>query len=279
MEVLRRVFRRPLAAVSVGVLLAIVAVAFFAPALAPSGIGAKDADLAQRWLKPSWEHPFGTDGRGVDVLSRVIHGTRISLGIGLSASAVTVLIALAVGVVAGYWGGWVDMVLMRVIDVVLAFPSLLLAIILAAVFKQGLFSVFLALALVSWAGAARLVRAMVLSLREREFVQGALALGARHLRVIVCHILPNAASTVIVLFTMRIGSMILAEASLNFLGLGAGPGSASWGQMVDEGRDSLDLYWWLSLFPASAIALTVLSLNLLGDALRDALDPRLRFTD
>ncbi len=275
----RRVFRRPLAAVSLGVLLVIVAVAVLAPWLAPYGITADEADLTQRWQRPSSEHLFGTDGRGVDVLSRVVHGTRISLGIGLSASAVTVLIALTVGVVAGYWGGWVDMVLMRVIDMVLAFPALLLAIILAAVFRQGLFSVFLALALVSWAGAARLVRAMVLSLREREFVQGALALGARHLRVIVCHILPNAASTVIVLFTMRIGSMILAEASLNFLGLGAGPGSASWGQMVDEGRDSLDLYWWLSLFPASAIALTVLSLNLLGDALRDALDPRLRFTD
>ncbi len=275
----RRVFRRPLAAVSLGVLLVIVAVAVLAPWLAPYGITADEADLTQRWQRPSREHPFGTDGRGVDVLSRVVHGTRISLGIGLSASAVTVLIALAVGVAAGYWGGWVDMVLMRVIDMVLAFPALLLAIILAAVFRQGLFSVFLALALVSWAGAARLVRAMVLSLREREFVQGALALGARHLRIIVFHILPNAASTVIVLFTMRIGSMILAEASLNFLGLGAGPGSASWGQMVDEGRDSLDLYWWLSLFPASAIALTVLSLNLLGDALRDALDPRLRFTD
>ncbi len=279
MDVLRRLLRQPLVAASLGVLLVIAAVALLAPWLAPHGITAREADLTQRWQRPGPEHPVGPDGRGVDVLSRVIHGARISLGIGLSASAVTVFIALAVGVVAGYWGGWVDMVLMRVIDVVLAFPALLLAIILAAVFRQGLFSVLLALALVSWAGAARLVRAMVLSLREREFVQGALALGARHLRIIVFHILPNAASTVIVLFTMRIGSMILAEASLNFLGLGAGPGSASWGQMVDEGRDSLDLYWWLSLFPASAIALTVLSLNLLGDALRDALDPRLRFTD
>jgi len=275
-DVLRRLLRQPLVAASLGVLLAIAAVALLAPWLAPHGITAQEADLTQRWQRPSSQHPFGTDGRGVDVLSRVIYGARISLVIGLSASAVTVLIALTVGLAAGYWGGWVDMVLMRVTDVVLAFPALLLAIILAAVFRQGLFSVFLALALVSWAGAARLVRAMVLSLREREFVQGALALGARHLRVIFCHILPNAASTVIVLFTMRIGSMILAEASLNFLGLGAGPGSASWGQMVDEGRDSLDLYWWLSLFPASAIALTVLSLNLLGDALRDALDPKLR---
>jgi len=275
-DVLRRLLRQPLVAASLGVLLAIAAVALLAPWLAPHGITAQEADLTQRWQRPSSQHPFGTDGRGVDVLSRVIYGARISLVIGLSASAATVLIALTVGLAAGYWGGWVDMVLMRVTDVVLAFPALLLAIILAAVFRQGLFSVFLALALVSWAGAARLVRAMVLSLREREFVQGALALGARHLRVIFCHILPNAASTVIVLFTMRIGSMILAEASLNFLGLGAGPGSASWGQMVDEGRDSLDLYWWLSLFPASAIALTVLSLNLLGDALRDALDPKLR---
>jgi len=278
-EVLRRVLRQRLAAASLVVLALVVVTAVGAPVLAPYGLGARDADLAQRWQPPSWEHPFGTDGRGVDVLSRVIYGARISLGIGLAASAVTVLIALVVGLAAGYCGGWVDMVLMRLVDVVLAFPSLLLAIILAAVLGQGLFSVFLALALVSWAGAARLVRAVVLSLREREFVQGALALGARHLRVILFHILPNAASTVIVLFTMRIGSMILAEASLNFLGLGAGPGSASWGQMVDEGRDSLDLYWWLSLFPASAIALTVLSLNLLGDALRDALDPRLRLTD
>jgi len=276
MRVLRRISRQPLAAASALVLAAIVLVAVLAPWLAPYEITFREADLAGRWQPPSWEHPCGTDGRGVDVLSRVIYGARISLGIGLSASGVTVLIAIAVGVLAGYWGGWVDMVLSRLVDVVMAFPSLLLAIILAAVFKQGLFSVFLALALVGWASAARLVRSVVLSLREREYVEGARALGARQLRIIVRHILPNAASTFIVLFTMRIGGMILAEASLNFLGLGAGPGSASWGQMVDEGRDSLDLYWWLSLFPASAIALTVLSLNLLGDALRDALDPKLR---
>ena len=273
---LGRVAKQPLVAMSLAVLAGIVVVAVFASWLAPQGISAHEADLTNRWQHPSWGHPFGTDGRGVDVLSRVIYGARISLLIGLSASAVTVVIALAVGLAAGYWGGWVDMLLMRIIDVVLAFPSLLLAIILAAVFRQGLLSVFLALALVNWAEAARLVRAVVLSLKEREFVQGALALGAKHLRVIFRHILPNAASTVIILFTMRIGGMILAEASLNFLGLGAGPGSASWGEMVNEGRDSLDLYWWLSLFPASAIALTVLSLNLLGDALRDALDPRLR---
>jgi len=273
---LGRTMKQPLVALSLAMLAVVGGVAVFGPWLAPHGISAREADLTQRWQSPSRTHLFGTDGRGVDVLSRVIYGARISLLIGLSASAVTVVIALAVGLAAGYWGGWVDMLLMRVIDVVLAFPSLLLAIILAAVFRQGLLSVFLALALVNWAEAARLVRAVVLSLKEREFVQGARALGARHLRIIFLHILPNAASTVIILFTMRMGGMILAEASLNFLGLGAGPGSASWGQMVDEGRDSLDLYWWLSLFPASAIALTVLSLNLLGDALRDALDPRLR---
>lgn len=227
-------------------------------------------------LAPSRSHLLGTDWHGVDVFSRVLKGTRYSVGIGLAASLVAVTIGLFVGLTTGYFGGWYDAAWMRFVDVVLAFPELLLTILIAATFEPGLMTVFLALSLSSWAGIARLIRSLVLSARKQEYITAAIALGASDQRVITKHLLPNMLPTLAVIFATRIGVMILAEASLNFLGLGGSPGSPSWGVMVYYGMDHLADAPWCAVAPATAIALTVFSFNLLGDGVRDALDPRLR---
>lgn len=227
-------------------------------------------------LAPSGAHLMGTDWHGVDVFSRVLKGARYSIGIGLAASAVAVAIGLFVGLTTGYFGGLYDAAWMRFVDVVLAFPELLLTILIAATFEPGLKTVFLALSLSSWAGIARLIRSLVLSARKQEYITAAIALGATDARVILRHLLPNMLPTLAVIFATRIGVMILAEASLNFLGLGGSPGSPSWGVMVYYGMDHLADAPWCAVAPATAIALTVFSFNLLGDGVRDALDPRLR---
>lgn len=225
---------------------------------------------------PSGAHLLGTDWHGVDVFSRVLQGTRYSVGIGLAASAVAVTIGLFVGLTTGYFGGLYDAAWMRFVDVVLAFPELLLTILIAATFEPGLKTVFLALSLSSWAGIARLIRSLVLSARKQEYITAAIALGASDTRVILRHLLPNMLPTLAVIFASRIGVMILAEASLNFLGLGATAGAPSWGVMVYYGMDHLADAPWCAVAPATAIAVTVFSFNLLGDGVRDALDPRLR---
>jgi ABC-type dipeptide/oligopeptide/nickel transport system permease subunit len=227
-------------------------------------------------LGPSSAHPFGTDWYGLDVFSRVLAGARPTVAIGLASSAATVLIGLFVGLTCGYAGGLTDALGMRLVDVVMAFPSLLLAILIAATMEPGFTSIFLALVLVGWAGTARLVRSIVLSMRRQEMVLAAITLGASPARVVLRHILPNIVSTVLVIFTSRIGVMVLSEASLNFLGLGAPSVAASWGVMVYYGIDHISDGPWCAVFPASAIAFTVLVFNFLGDGLRDALDPRLR---
>ena len=271
MKAARRFLKRPLGLIGTVLVLVLVVVGVFAPWIAPYDTSVQD--LQKRWQRPSLAHPLGTDHLGVDVLSRIIMGTRISLAIGLGASALTVAIGLAVGVFAGYAGGRTDLLLCRVIDVTLAFPSLLLIIILAAALGQSLVAVFLALALVNWAPVAQLVRGQVLSLKTREFVTASRALGAKHLHILLRHILPNCLSVMLVVFTMKLGTMILAEASLSFLGLGSTSEANSWGLMVNLSYDDITR-WWQSVFPASAIALTVIAFNLVGDALRDALDPR-----
>jgi len=273
---LRRFFRKPLGVISAALVAALVFVALFAPWLAPYPTAGASQDLELGDLPPSSEHPFGTDYFGIDVLSRIIMGARLTLLISLGASALTVVIGLGFGVTAGYAGGRTDLALMRVIDVTMAFPSLLLIIILAAALGQSLLAVFLALSLVNWAPIAQLVRGQVLTLKRREFVEGARALGANHVRILFRHILPNCVSVILVVFTMRLGTMILAEASLNFLGLGSPEAHNSWGVMVNNSYSNLANTWWQSLFPATAIAVTVIAFNLLGDAIRDAVDPRLR---
>lgn len=274
----RRLLRNPLTRIGMAGCLLVLAVALFGPYVAPQPVDLATVLAGDQPPKspPGGGHWLGTDWHGVDVLSRVLWGARYSVGIGLAATAVAVAIGLLVGLTSGYFGGLYDTLWMRFVDVVLAFPELLLTILIAASLEPGILTVFLALSMASWAGIARLIRSLVLSARKQEYVTAAVALGATHTRVIARHLLPNMLPTLAVIFTTRIGVMILAEAALNFLGLGQPAGAPSWGVMVFYGMDHLSDAPWCAVAPATAIALTVLSFNLLGDGVRDALDPRLR---
>jgi peptide/nickel transport system permease protein len=227
-------------------------------------------------IGPSAEFPLGTDALGRCVASRLVYGARVSLVVGLLATLMATVVGTLVGLVAGYRGGWVDAALMRVVDLILAFPFLLFVIALAAVWRDaGLGAVLLVLGAVSWTNVARVVRAKTLALRESEFVQGARALGAGGARVVLRHILPNVVGPVVVMATMSIAQMILAESTLAFLGFGAPPPTPTWGRMLSEGQSYLTGGApWLALAPGAAVLLTVLGFNLLGDGLRDVLDPR-----
>jgi len=267
----RRLGRDPTAWFGGGLLVALVLLALLADAVAP---GPLDGGLEDRLLAPSVRHLFGTDHQGRDVLSRTLHGARLSLGIGLGARLVSVVIGGLLGFVAGFRGGAVDAVIMRAADVFFAFPSLLLLIGITAAFEPGLGIAFVALGVVGWAEVARLVRAEALRVRELEYVTAARALGARDGRILARHVVPNCLNPLLISFTMGVATTILAEASLSFLGLGAQPPTPSWGAMVSAGKEFLREAPWISLFPGVFLAAAVLSLNLVGDALRDALDPR-----
>ena len=226
---------------------------------------------------PSLEHPFGTDYLGRDMLSRVIYGGRISLAIGIVAVLISGIIGMGIGAIAGFKGGWVDEALMRVTDVVFAFPTALFALAVMAIFEDPTVTkIFLVLGLVGWAGIARLVRAEVMSIKERDYVKAARAMGFGSMRILVLHILPNTLGTLLVALTLGVAGNILTEAWLSFLGLGAQPPTPSWGAMITEGQFYLTSRPWVVVFPGMAILLTVLGFNLLGDGLRDVLDPRLR---
>ena len=262
--------RWTVAGLAVVVLLALLALG--APWLAPGD--PYRGDLSAGLQPPSSAYLLGTDAQGRDVLSRVLYGARLSLTVGLGSQAVSLAVGLALGLVAGYSGRWVDATVMRVADVTLAFPSLLLLIAMAAAVKPSLPVICLVIGLVGWAGMARLVRGQVLVVRALDYVQAARALGASDARLVTRHILPNVLAPVIVATTLGIGGAIMAEAALSFVGLGAQPPTPSWGAMVAEGRDLLRVAPWVSLFPGLAIGVAVLGLNLLGDGLRDALDVR-----
>ncbi|HPQ38816.1 MAG TPA: ABC transporter permease [bacterium] len=226
---------------------------------------------------PSAEHLFGTDDLGRDMLARIIYGARVSLQVGVLAMLIAAGIGITLGTLAGYFGGWVDAVITWMIDTAFAFPAALLAIaVMAIVPNPSVFWIFIVLGLIGWAGIARVVRGKVLAVREEEFADAARALGARHHRVMLRHILPNCTAPLMVAATINIAGNILTEAWLSFLGLGAQPPIPSWGLMVTEGQAYLSTHYWMCLFPGLAIALTVLGWNLLGDGLRDALDPRLK---
>jgi len=224
---------------------------------------------------PSLTHPFGTDWSGKDVFSRVLVGGRQSILIGFIAAALALGIGVPLGAIAGYFGGWIDEAIMRLVDVLYAFPFLVLAIAFIAVFGQGFWKMIGALVLVSWISYARLIRGEILSVKENEYVMAAKALGARDRSVIFRHIVPNAIAPVIVQATLSIGTYVLSAAALGFLGLGLEPGSAEWGTMLSNGRETLvDGQWWITFFPGIAIFLFVLSINLVGDGVNDALDPQ-----
>ncbi len=262
-------------AVAGALLLTLVALAAVAgPWLAPAH--PDELSLAESLRPPGPGHPFGTDYFGRDVFSRVLYGARVSLAISLSAQLIALVVGVALGAAAGYFGGWVDGAVMRLVDVVMAFPDLLLAIGIAASLGPGVPSVLLALGLVGWPGLCRLVRGEVLALKERDFIDAARAIGAGDLWILRRHVLPNVAAPILIATTLGVGSRILQEASLSFLGLGVQPPAASWGSMVHHGLRWLSRAPWLVIFPGLAIAVAVLGSNLLGDGLRDILDPRLR---
>lgn len=235
-----------------------------------------DSDLANARLEPSWEHPFGTDRLGRDMFRRVIHGTRISLMIGFVVVFVSGTIGTVLGLIAGYFGRTVDTVIMRLMDILLAFPAILLAIAIVAVRGPGLFNTILAVAIVGIPGYARVVRSMVLSLRERDYVDAARMIGVGNARIMFGHILPNSLSPLIVQATLGVGGAILFAAALGFLGLGVQPPRPEWGAMISDGIPFLRQSPYLVFYPGIAIMITVLGFNLLGDGLRDALDPQLR---
>src|ERR1044071_1615669 len=254
------------------IVLLLVATALFAPALAPYDPLAQNLDQDLR--VSSREHWLGTDKLGRDILSRTIYGGRVSLLVGLSTVALSLIVGVAVGSLAGYFGGWTDQLLMRLVDILMAFPGILLAIAFTAVLGPGLHHVVLALGLIGWTGYARLVRGEILSLREKEFVHAAAALGGSPLRVVLRHLLPNVLPALLVQATFGVAAAIIAEGSLSFLGLGAEPPTPSWGAMLNEGRQFILVAPHLTAYPGLAITVTVLALNLAGDGLRDRLEKR-----
>lgn len=233
-------------------------------------------DLTVKLQAPSLEHPFGTDQLGRDVLTRMLQGAHISLLVGFVAVGISVLIGILVGSIAGYFGGWTDNILMRLVDVVISFPSFFLILTVVALLKPSFWNVMIVIGLTGWTGTARFVRAEFLSLKERDFVQAAHALGAKSPRIIFLHMLPNAMAPVLVSATLGIAGAILTEAGLSFLGFGVQPPQPTWGNILSEGRLYVFDAWWLTVFPGFAILLTVLAFNLFGEGLRDALDPRLK---
>jgi peptide/nickel transport system permease protein len=255
----------------------IVIVSLFVLSLAADFITPYDPSAIDAWhvlLPPSSSHWFGTDELGRDVLTRVIFGARVSLKVGFVAVGIAVVIGTVVGLFAGFYEGWIDAVLMRFVDIMLCFPTFFLILAVIAMLEPSIWYIMMIIGVTGWMGVARLVRAEVLSLKSRDFVTAARVLGASDRRIIFRHILPNALSPVLVSATLGIAGAILTESALSFLGIGVQPPTPSWGNILTSGKDYIEFAWWLSLFPGLAILVTVLSYNLVGEAIRDALDPR-----
>ena len=249
-------------------------VAIFAPVLAPYDPNA--INVHHILEPPTMTHPFGTDELGRDILSRVIYGSRISLSVGFVAVGISTMVGVVLGAFAGYYGGWVDRVIMRFVDIMLSIPTFFLLLAVIAFLEPNIWNIMIVIGLTSWMGVARLVRAEFLSLKEREFVLAARATGARDMRIIFRHILPNSLAPVLVSTILGIASAILVESALSFLGIGVQPPTPSWGNMLTAGKDNIEIAWWMSVFPGVAILITVLAYNLLGEGIRDAIDPRMK---
>jgi peptide/nickel transport system permease protein len=276
----RKLVRNPAAIAGVFILLVVIGAAVAAPYVAPHD--PMRQSLLRRFTPPVWvaggnpAYLLGTDQVGRDILSRIIYGARISLVVGVSAVAVSLVVGVTLGLLSGFLRGRVDAVVMTVVDVTLSFPPLLLALAFVAALGPSLLTIIVVLGLTGWERYTRVVRAEVLALREKDFVEAARAMGASPLRMILRHLLPNTFSSIIVMSTLQVAQAILQEAALSFLGVGTGSAHPTWGQMITLGRDFVSVAWWLPTFPGLAILLTVLAINLVGDRLRDALDPRVR---
>jgi peptide/nickel transport system permease protein len=257
-----------------GLILAIVLLALFAPAIAPHG--AQETDYTARLASPSWSHPFGTDNLGRDIFSRIIYGTRIDLRVGAISVLFPFVLGTILGCLAGYYGGLIDTAIMRLVDIVQAFPFLILIIAIVAVLGPGLRNMYIAVAIVAWVTYARLLRGEILVAKHREYVEAARSMGASDIRVIGRHILPNVISSALVYAMADVILYIVLAASLSYLGLGARPPAPEWGAMITEGRTFLSTAWWISAFPGLAIVVTGIAFSILGDGLADALRPSRR---
>ena len=273
-DIRRRFVRNPLAVIGLILVVLLVLVAILAPVISP--YAPKHLDLYNTDAKPSWKHLFGTDVVGRDQFTRVLYGTRIALIVGLASILLASALGVFLGAVAGYFGRFWDSLIMRICDIFIAFPLLVGAIVVITVAGQGVFPVIIALAIFGWSVVARLLRGSILSVREADYVEAALSLGASRWRIVTRHILPNSFAPVLIYAAFSVGSAVVAESALSFLGVGVKPDVPEWGNMIAAGQSSFDTQPWLTLFPSGAVVLTTLAFVFIGDGLRDALDPKLR---
>ncbi len=274
---LKRFRANPLSIIGLVLIVFFVILAFAAPYLVPfPEDAAGKTNVLSRLLPPNLEHPFGTDKIGRDIFSRVLMGTLLALQVGIVIIFLASIIGVTIGAVAAYFGGWVDALLMRITDIFLTVPALVLAIAVSAALGKGINNVMLGIALVWWPGFARLTRSLVLAKREEAFVEAARGLGAKHGRILFLHILPNILAPIVVKMSTDFGFAVLTAAAMGFIGLGAQPPTPEWGAMINDGREHFPEKWWIATFPGLAIFLMVFSWNLLGDGLRDILDPKAR---
>jgi peptide/nickel transport system permease protein len=269
----KRLRRNRFAMAGGGVVVALFLISFMAPYLTPYNPSAIDAYHVL--MPPSAQHLMGTDELGRDVFTRVLYGARISLLVGFVAVGIAMIIGTLVGLLSGFYGSWVDSTLMRFVDIMLCFPTFFLILAVIAMIGPSIWLIMVVIGVTSWMGVARLVRAEVLSVRERDFILAARSIGSSDLRIIFRHILPNAMGPVLVAATLGVGGAILTESALSFLGIGVQPPTPSWGNILTSGKNYIEFAWWLSLYPGLAILVTVLAYNLLGEGVRDAIDPRL----
>jgi peptide/nickel transport system permease protein len=275
MNLLRRITKHNLALIGLIILIPMFLCAIFAPIISPHD--PVEPDLKNILVGPSWSHPFGTDTLGRDVFSRVIYGSRISLLVGFVSVGIATLIGILIGSVSGYSGGIVDEIIMRFVDLMMCFPTFFLILAVIALLEPSIWNIMIVIGLTTWMGIARLVRAEILSIKNKEYVLAAKAMGFSKSRIIFRHVLPNAVSPVYVVATLGIGGAILIESALSFLGIGVQPPTPSWGNILTQAKDNIEVAWWLSLYPGIAIFLTVMGYNLLGEGLRDVFDPRRRY--
>jgi len=275
MKLLRRITKHNLALVGLIILVPMFLCAVLAPFISPHD--PVEPDLKNILTGPTWSHPFGTDTLGRDVFSRVIYGSRISLLVGFVSVGIATLIGIMIGAVSGYTGGIVDELIMRFVDLMMCFPTFFLILAVIALLEPSIWNIMIVIGLTNWMGIARLVRAEILSIKGKEYVLAAKAMGFPRRRIIFGHVLPNALSPVYVVATLGIGGAILTESALSFLGIGVQPPTPSWGNILTQAKDNLEVAWWLSLYPGLAIFLTVMGYNLLGEGLRDVFDPRRHF--